>query len=167
MTLLPHSITLVRPSADPSRYFSYLARPLFAAHSRVRSPFTSTLLLLTLSHSGHSSIPPPHTGIGILSSLITTLESTPYSPSLSLSSPIFSLLQCAATHGDLSPKLRESVRKGAKEGKKADRARKEVAERFAEVGRPQRYLVSTSQAVDVMGGGVKGAFCSGVLWGRS
>lgn len=38
----------------------------------------------------------------------------------------------------------------------------EAARRFAEVGRAQRYLVSTSQAVDVMGGGVKGVSASGV-----
>lgn len=92
----------------------------------------------------------------MLSTIITTLESSPYSPSLSLSSPIYSLLQCAAKYGDLPHSLKEAVYDGTKEGKKGRKAREEVAEKFAEIGRGQRYLVSTSQAVDVIGGGVKG-----------
>ena len=94
--------------------------------------------------------------IGILSSIVTTLESSPYHPSLSLTSPIFSLLQCAAEHGELPSSLKSSVKRGGLKGKKGDRARQLVADKFASFGRAQRYLVSTSQAADVIGGGVKG-----------
>lgn len=111
----------------------------------------------SLQHTpgGHSSVPPPHTGIGLLANVITSLESHPYSPSLSLSSPIFSLLQCAATHATLPATVIKNVRAGSHKGKKADKARTKVAEDFAKLGTGQRYLVSTSQAVDVIGGGVK------------
>lgn len=133
-----------------------------------RFPFARLRAWLTLqTPSGHSSVPPPHTGIGILSSLVTSLESSPYHPSISLSSPIFSLLQCAAEHGELSSGLKSAVRAGGKEGKKGDRARQVVAEKFADLGRGQRYLVSTSQAADVIGGGVKGPFLSSTLATRS
>ncbi|KAK4704079.1 Gly-Xaa carboxypeptidase, partial [Phenoliferia sp. Uapishka_3] len=104
---------------------------------------------------GHSSIPPPHTGIGILSSIVTHLESSPYSPSINLESPIFSLLQCVAEHGKLPGDLKTYVDKGSRAGKWGARARQIVADKFAALGRAQRYLVSTSQAADVIGGGVK------------
>lgn len=105
---------------------------------------------------GHSSIPPPHTGIGIISNIVQSLESAPYSPSLSTQSPIFSLLQCAAEHGELASNLKANVRAGARPGGKGDKARMRAAKLFADIGRPQQYLVSTSQAVDVISGGVKG-----------
>lgn len=104
---------------------------------------------------GHSSVPPPHTNIGILASSIVSLEADPYAPSLSLKSPIFNLLQCAAEYGDLPRSLRGSIGDSTREGKKGARARQQTAESFAELGATQRYLVSTSQAVDVIHGGVK------------
>ncbi|CAE6427926.1 unnamed protein product [Rhizoctonia solani] len=56
---------------------------------------------------GHSSVPPAHTTIGILASLITKIESTPYVPSLARSSPVYGLLQCFAAH---VPSIPSSVR---------------------------------------------------------
>ncbi|BGP39897.1 hypothetical protein JCM10449v2_003853 [Rhodotorula kratochvilovae] len=104
---------------------------------------------------GHSSVPPEHSGIGLLSSIITTLESHPFSPSLPLSSPVFSTLECAAAHGSLSPSLKRNVARGSATGRKGARARSQLAHDFAALGRQQRFTVQTSQAVDVIRGGVK------------
>lgn len=54
--------------------------------------------------------------------------------------------------------MKKSVAAGSKKGKKGEKGRREAAERFAEFGRGEKYLVSTSQAVDVIGGGVKGSY---------
>ncbi|KAM0754235.1 carboxypeptidase S [Meredithblackwellia eburnea MCA 4105] len=105
---------------------------------------------------GHSSIPPDHTSIGIASSLITSLESAPYSPQLSPSSPILTMLQCAATYAtSISPEIKANVAEASKSGKKGEVGRQRLAEVYASQGRAERYLVATSQAVDVITGGVK------------
>ncbi|GAA5842474.1 hypothetical protein JCM11251_007323 [Rhodosporidiobolus azoricus] len=104
---------------------------------------------------GHSSVPPPHTGIGIISEIVTTLEGNPYKPSLPLWSPTFSVLQCAAKHGNLTSDLKRNVQRGNADTQKADRARQQLAADFAALGSFERFQVQTSQAVDVIFGGVK------------
>ncbi|GAA5836168.1 hypothetical protein JCM3766R1_001983 [Sporobolomyces carnicolor] len=104
---------------------------------------------------GHSSVPPDHTSIGIVSQLVTELEASPFEPTLPLDSPVFSLLSCAAEHGKLPSTLKKNVERGAQSGKKGDNARLHAAKEAAKLGRGPRYLVSTSQAVDIVRGGVK------------
>lgn len=104
---------------------------------------------------GHSSAPPPHTNIGMLSTLITQLEEDPYKPSLSQESPIFSMLECISEHGELPTGIRKSVDAGGRTGKVGEVARKHLAHWFASLGNFQRFLVQTSQAVDIIGGGIK------------
>lgn len=99
----------------------------------------------------------PHTGIGMMSQILTALESSPYSPSISLASPIYNLLQCAAEYGTTLPKsLVRAIGDGSRSGKKGEKGRSETARLFAELDPVSRYLVTTSQAVDVIIGGVKG-----------
>ena len=101
---------------------------------------------------GHSSIPTDHTAIGILASLITEIESTPYKPQLTPRNPIFTFLQCAAQHApDLSRKQRRSIKKAAG----SRRAAAKLAKRIASQSLAQRYLLQTSQATDIIAGGVK------------
>lgn len=54
---------------------------------------------------GHSSIPPPHTGIGVMSELITMIEANPYPTRLDRSAnPFYGLLQCANAYAPSFPK---------------------------------------------------------------
>ncbi len=104
---------------------------------------------------GHSSVPPDHTGVGIISEIVYTLEQEPYPITLGKGNPIFGLLQCAAEHGDVGEALAAEVRLGNGHGKVAQAARDRLAAQFAGQGKAQEYLVKTSQAVDIVGGGVK------------
>ncbi|GAA5878662.1 hypothetical protein JCM16303_002161 [Sporobolomyces ruberrimus] len=104
---------------------------------------------------GHSSIPPDHTSIGIISQLITSLEAHPFEPSLPLDSPVFNLLSCAAEHGHLPSALERDIKHGSSNGKKGDKARANAAREFVKLGKGPRYLVSTSQAIDIIRAGVK------------
>ncbi|GAA6012255.1 hypothetical protein JCM11491_007073 [Sporobolomyces phaffii] len=104
---------------------------------------------------GHSSIPPDHTSIGIISQLVTSLEANPFKPLLPLDSPVFSLLTCAAEHGQLPASLKRDVKHGATSDKKGSKAREAAANEVAKLGRGPRYLVSTSQAIDIIRAGVK------------
>ncbi|KAL9616066.1 MAG: hypothetical protein Q9160_009026 [Pyrenula sp. 1 TL-2023] len=102
---------------------------------------------------GHSSIPPAHNGIGVMSELITLIESHPYEPRLSSENPILGLLQCGASYSpDFPPKLRKLLasrpeRNSLKKDKLALEASKESL--------AAKYLMTTSAAVDLIQGGVK------------
>nr|POE69007.1 carboxypeptidase s [Quercus suber] len=110
---------------------------------------------------GHSSIPPDHTSIGILSQLMVAIEAEQYPIYLANESPMLSLLQCGADHSpDFPKKLRklldarhDSQTKTCKhKPKKLDHLALEAA-RLG--GKDTQYLMQTSQAIDVISGGVK------------
>lgn len=112
--------------------------------------------------------------IGILASLLVKIESTPYAPELSRSSPIYSLLRCLAAHVPSVPSsFRDTILSSAcsssaskREQKKCDKALHEVERTLFDAGsewnsgneavaRAYRSILSTTQAVDMIVGGVK------------
>ena len=96
---------------------------------------------------GHSSIPFPHTGIGIISQIVNELEAHPYSPKIIEDGPIHKHLQCQARYSPKAmPKLTELVNKGDLGG---------LAQFMADARVDTRYLIQTSQAVDIIRGGQK------------
>lgn len=101
---------------------------------------------------GHSSVPPPHTSVGIMSELIATLENTPFLPELEPSSPFYTQLQCMARFGNESmPKsLRADIVNLEKDSKAKDRVLELQARDLY-----TKYLFSTSQAADIIDGGSK------------
>lgn len=107
---------------------------------------------------GHSSIPPDHTGIGVMSELITLIEAHQYPTHLNDQNPYLSLLTCGAEHSpDFPSKLKHLLRKRQKD---ADRCknksgRDHLAFEAAKDGPGTRYLMQTSIAADVISGGVK------------
>ncbi|KAJ3187999.1 hypothetical protein HDU85_006392 [Gaertneriomyces sp. JEL0708] len=97
---------------------------------------------------GHSSVPPDHTGIGVLADVIKHLESNPDSPHLTSRNPYLSYLQCAAEHSDGMTKW---MRKAILLGKKLQK----VADALSAESRVMKSQMQTTQAVDVIRGGVK------------
>ena len=96
---------------------------------------------------GHSSVPPPHTGIGIMSEIVTRLEANPYKPNLTRSDPIYDHIACIARYSpDSQPELADLFNNDDLEG---------IMEYFVKAGRAEGYLLTTSQAVDVVAGGQK------------
>ncbi|QRV91200.1 Gly-Xaa carboxypeptidase [Ceratobasidium sp. AG-Ba] len=123
---------------------------------------------------GHSSVPPEHTSIGILASLLAEIESTPYPFDLPRSSPIYSLLQCFAAHlPDLPSSFRDAVLASVcppgasrSEQRQCEKALKKVEQQVFETqsefnngsesaAATYRSLLRTTQAIDVINGGVK------------
>ncbi|KAJ4362255.1 hypothetical protein N0V83_010348 [Neocucurbitaria cava] len=104
---------------------------------------------LTLQTTGgHSSKPPPHTGIGIMADMVVALEKHPYVPRLTHSNPFRRVLECRATYSpsEVEPWLKRALSSGDEN---------EVAARIAESAPMERWLMQTSQAVDIIEGGVK------------
>ncbi|KAL6817268.1 carboxypeptidase S [Trichoderma sp. SZMC 28015] len=96
---------------------------------------------------GHSSIPFPHTGIGIIAEIITELESHPFKASLIEDGPVHNHLKCQARYSpEAYPDLTKLVQHGDLEG---------ITHFLVRAGRNTQYIVQTSQAVDVINGGQK------------
>lgn len=95
---------------------------------------------------GHSSVPPSHSAIGIMGKIASAIEDSPWAPSFSGSTdPFAQFLACGAQHGKYFPKTwRGLMEKGEWD---------ELAEGFAESGKFQKALVTTTQAIDVIHGG--------------
>ncbi|KAF5092671.1 hypothetical protein D0Z00_004469 [Geotrichum galactomycetum] len=100
---------------------------------------------------GHSSIPPDHTSIGIIGDLSTLIESDPFEPVLSVHNPYYQFLQCLAVHSDeLDPAFRAAIL-NAGHNSVANRA----VQRAISADRLTRYNIQTSQALDLVSGGLK------------
>ncbi|KAH8928232.1 carboxypeptidase S [Atractiella rhizophila] len=109
---------------------------------------------ITLStKGGHSSVPPAHTGIGIISRIVTTLEANPHIPDLIPTNPYYTMLKCGAEHSpDFPLKLKSLV----KMAETCPQARKQLEQEIVKTQpRATEMLFTTSQAVDIVGGGVK------------
>jgi len=101
---------------------------------------------------GHSSVPPDHTGIGILSRIITAIEDRPFTPQLTPVNPFFATLQCSAKYG---PDMDHSLRKQIISSLSSKKSAQKVADTLASEDIGKRYLMQTSQATDLISGGVK------------
>ena len=113
---------------------------------------------------GHSSVPPLHTGIGLLSLVVAEIEKHPHSPTLPTYSPIYGFLQCSAAHASGLPEdLRHMVYAASMGSKEAinDLPKAFIKVGFSGIdvgpgqGDPLRALMSTTQATDIVSGGLK------------
>ncbi|KAL0938532.1 vacuolar carboxypeptidase [Colletotrichum truncatum] len=96
---------------------------------------------------GHSSVPFPHTGIGIVSEIVVALESHPYSPKLTTSSPLYQHIVCQARYSpDAQPKITRLLEEGDLDA---------LAEELVTIDRPTHYRLQTSQSVDYFQAGQK------------
>ncbi|KAJ9138232.1 Peptidase family M20/M25/M40 [Pleurostoma richardsiae] len=102
---------------------------------------------------GHSSVPPDHNGIGVMSELITLIEANRYEPHFTEENPFLGLMQCGAAHSPDFPKKLEKLLPSWKEA--PDGHKDELALETAKLGPAVKYLFTTSVAVDIIGGGVK------------
>ncbi|CAH02878.1 Gly-Xaa carboxypeptidase [Kluyveromyces lactis] len=102
-------------------------------------------------HGGHSSMPADHTTIGIASDLITLLEANPFPYHLTEDNPVYGFLTCAAKHDTrIPPKIKKAIVEAPKSEKQ-----KNLVFRWLNVVKPLRDLFRTSQAVDIINGGIK------------
>ncbi|KAH9924758.1 carboxypeptidase S [Fomitopsis serialis] len=100
---------------------------------------------------GHSSVPPAHTTIGMLAELLVHYENNPIEAKLSRGTPTYWHAECLAAH---APELPSSFRSAMRKASSSDKALKAAQdELFQDLA--FKALVGTTQAIDVIGGGVK------------
>ncbi|KAF6832518.1 vacuolar carboxypeptidase [Colletotrichum musicola] len=96
---------------------------------------------------GHSSVPFPHTGIGIVSEMVVALESHPYTPLLTTSSPLYEHVVCQARYSpSAQPRVTELLRSGNLSA---------LAQELIGQDRSTHYRLQTSQSVDYFQAGQK------------
>ena len=135
---------------DEGTGLSYIGGKMFAIPS-VGEKGATTLYITLTAPGGHSSVPPKHTAIGIVSQAITVIENNPFASELTVESPALGMLQCIAKHTDQIPLwLKKNIFKAAYDAV----ANSKVLEFMA---RKPLYdtFVRTTQAIDVINGGVK------------
>ncbi|KAI0259581.1 carboxypeptidase S [Gloeopeniophorella convolvens] len=105
------------------------------------------------TQGGHPMVPPRHTSIGILSSIIHALEHDAPAVRLQRSSPTFASLLCSATHDDAFP---SHLRPLVQQAREHDAGLRPLTDALLEMD-PDYWgaVLGTTQAVDLIGGGVK------------
>lgn len=100
---------------------------------------------------GHSSIPPPHTSIGILSEFISLVEKTPFDSIITEKNPVLHQLQCVAENADIDAEYKATILLAHKDKK----ANSKLLNILNSKDVTTKYLVTTSQAADMILGGAK------------
>jgi Gly-Xaa carboxypeptidase len=112
---------------------------------------TLNVQIKVTSPGGHSSLPPPHTSIGILAELLVQYEKNPFEVHLTRGSPTYKSAQCMAQH---APGISSSLREHMLRAEHCDGALR-AAEQELFKNRAFMSLVGTTQAIDLVDGGVK------------
>lgn len=100
---------------------------------------------------GHSSVPPKHTSIGLLAKLVSRIEDKEFDSIISNVNPVLNQLQCVAEH---STTVDKTLKKNILRAHLDKCANRKVLD-FLTLDLESKYLVTTSQAVDIIHGGVK------------
>ncbi|KAJ3317471.1 Gly-Xaa carboxypeptidase, partial [Blyttiomyces sp. JEL0837] len=99
---------------------------------------------------GHASIPPSHTGIGLIADAIVRLEANPHVPQMPDNNPYLGLLTCVVDNGGskVDPWLKWAINH-------IDNGGRSLLVQMLSKQPQTKYMMATSQAVDVINGGVK------------
>ncbi|KAH8822759.1 carboxypeptidase S [Flagelloscypha sp. PMI_526] len=104
-----------------------------------------------ITPGGHSSYPPRHTGIGLMSKIISHIEDHPFPVQLTRKDVHFATLQCQAQH---NPSLDSSLRRLIQKSATSDSALRKLESQLFQ-DRDTGNMVGTTQAVDLIQGGSK------------
>lgn len=147
---------------DEGSSFEQAWGTLFAKPGTAEKGYTDVHITVRMP-GGHSSVPSDHTSIGILSELITTIESAQYPTRLVDENPYYTQLQCGAAY---SPEFPDTLKKllsrrpsfsssSTSSQHTCHTTADHLALEAAKQGPAIKYLMQTSQAVDVISGGIK------------
>ncbi|KAG6810887.1 hypothetical protein H0H92_009917 [Tricholoma furcatifolium] len=135
---------------DEGGGFAEIGGTVFAAPGIAEKGYLDVHVEVT-APGGHSSIPPKHTSIGILAALLVEYEANPYKVELTRKDPLYSTLQCIAEHAkDLPEDFRRLIKGAAVSNQYLQILEQEIAKNPGYAS-----LVGTTQAIDVIQGGVK------------
>ncbi|KAG1905205.1 uncharacterized protein F5891DRAFT_677915 [Suillus fuscotomentosus] len=136
---------------DEGGHYTDMGGIVFAAPSTSEKGYLDVEITLS-TLGGHSSVPPSHTSIGLLSRFIAAVEDNPHQASLSRTGTPFATTQCLAAYSPLYP---DDLRRLARQAVTNDAALKVLQERLLASDPLYKAMLGTTQAVDLVQGGVK------------
>ncbi|KAH6857018.1 hypothetical protein B0I37DRAFT_369009 [Chaetomium sp. MPI-CAGE-AT-0009] len=139
---------------DEGSSFEQAWGTLFAKPGTAEKGYTDVTITVR-TPGGHSSVPSDHTSIGILSELITEIEAGQYRTRLVDSNPYYTQLQCGAAYSPEFPKKLKKLLSHRRPHNTCHAKPDYLALEAAKQGPEIKYLMQTSQAVDVISGGAK------------
>ncbi|KZV64635.1 carboxypeptidase S [Peniophora sp. CONT] len=102
---------------------------------------------------GHSSVPTPHTGIGLMAAMVKALEDNPFPTALLRHKTYFANLQCSAAHDpSLAPERAQLIANASVDDAALSELHKTL---LSEGGNLYRAITGTTQAIDIIQAGVK------------
>lgn len=111
----------------------------------------TNILFELFTPGGHSSVPPDHTSIGIMSEVVTLLESNPFPPVLTTANPALGFVQCVAKYSErIDPTARKNILRAG-----FDKIANSKAIEIFNANKYLKFLIRTSQAIDIIEGGAK------------
>ncbi|KIJ20621.1 Merops: M20.UNA [Paxillus involutus ATCC 200175] len=144
----PNSIAML---VDEGGIYADMSGTVFATPAVAEKGYIDVRMDV-LTPGGHSSKPPKHTGIGILADLITELEARPHEPELFRGRTYYQSLECRAKYDEGFP---ASLKKLVHQSQTSDEKLRELGGRLLEFDPAFYALSGTTQAIDLVGGGVK------------
>ncbi|KAG2364099.1 hypothetical protein BDR07DRAFT_1482813 [Suillus spraguei] len=108
------------------------------------------VMINVASPGGHSSLPPLHTSIGILADMLVNIERNPFEVHLERGSPTYKIARCLVHTPDLPASLRRDIIYAEHNELALRRAEQELFKNPT-----FKNLVGTTQAIDLIHGGVK------------
>ncbi|KAJ8456279.1 hypothetical protein ONZ51_g12220 [Trametes cubensis] len=124
---------------------------IFAVPSLSEKGYLDVKIEVT-TKGGHSSVPPKHTAVGILSSMVVAIETEPHEAALVRGGGAYNSTQCAATY---APEYPERLRKLARDAVDSDSALGELRDALMDEFPRFEAVLRTTQAADLVQGGVK------------
>ncbi|KAH9851926.1 carboxypeptidase S [Lenzites betulinus] len=124
---------------------------IFAAPSLIEKGYLDVRIELK-TKGGHSSVPPKHTAVGLLSAIIVAIESEPHQVALVRGGAVYNSTQCAATYG---PEYPDRLRSLAHDAVHSDAALAALRDALLEEFPKYDAILRTTQAADLIQGGVK------------
>ncbi|KAI8996549.1 carboxypeptidase S [Trametes punicea] len=147
----PDGIALILDEGGGSYGTQYGGDVIFAVPSLSEKGYLDVRIEIS-AQGGHSSVPPKHTAIGMLSSIIVAIESQPHEASLVRGGGAYNATQCAAVY---APEYPEKLRRLALEAVDSDSALEKLRDGLMEEYPRWEAVLRTTQAVDLVEGGVK------------
>ncbi|KAG1866210.1 hypothetical protein F4604DRAFT_1779356 [Suillus subluteus] len=136
---------------DEGSVYTDMGGVVFATPSTSEKGYLDVKITLS-TPGGHSSVPPSHTSIGLLSRFIAAVEDNPHEASLSRTGTPFATTQCLAAYNPVYP---DDLRILARKAVTDDAALKVLQERLLASHPQYKAILGTTQAVDLVEGGVK------------
>lgn len=100
---------------------------------------------------GHSSMPPDHTGIGIMGALAVEIENNPFPVKLTSTNPFYKFLQCVAVNSNqLPPDYKQAIYRAG-----TDPIANQIVTSVLSQNIVYRGNLQTVQALDIINGGNK------------